>query len=128
MQDLAIFGQRDGASGINGPPDVFFFDIPRPGSQGYPSAAIHTSDVIARNPHYGEFHGHVGDALGFLESAANGAYCGVQIDDQALSRPLGFGRAHSEKSRASVFDIRYQRTRLGAADIQRGEIAFFLAH
>jgi hypothetical protein len=33
MQDLAILGQRDGASGINGAPDVLFFDIPRPGSK-----------------------------------------------------------------------------------------------
>jgi hypothetical protein len=84
--------------------------------------------VVARNPDYGEFHGNVGDALGFLESAADGAYCGVQIDNQALARPFGFGRTHSEKSGTSVFYIRYQRARLGTADIQRGEIAFFLAH
>ena len=71
---------------------------------------------------------HVGDAFGFLKRAADGSDRGIEIDDQALARTLGLGRAHGQESRAAVFDIGNQRARLGAADIQRHQVPVFLGH
>ena len=91
-------------------------------------AAIHSAHVAAGDADHGGFHRHVGHAFGFLERAADGADRGVQIDDQALARSFGFSRAHGQKARAAILNVRDQRARLGAADIQRDQIALLLPH
>ncbi len=128
VQDFAILRKGDGSSGVHGAPHVFLFDIPRPGAERNSATAVHAAQMAAGDSDHRGFHRHVGDAFSFLKRVTDGAHRGIQIHDEALARPFGFGRAHSQKSGASVFDIRYQRAGLGTADIQRDQIALFLAH
>src|SRR5579864_6043538 len=107
---------------------MFLFDIARAGTQRNSAAAVYAAYVAAGNSHNGGFDRHVGDAFGFLERMAYGAYRGIQIYDESLARTFGLGRTHSEEARASVFNICYQRARFGTANIQGSQIAFFLAH
>src|SRR5207302_9527069 len=128
MKNFAIFRKRDGAGGIHGPPHVFFFDIARAGAERDSATAVHTAHMAPRDSHYGEFHRHIGDTFGLLEGTVDRAYRSIQADDEALARPSGLSCAHSQESGAAIFDIGYQRARLGTADIQRGEITLFLRH
>src|SRR5437870_3215195 len=128
MKNFAIFGKRDGASGIHGPPHVLLFDIARAGAERDSATAVHAAYMAPRDSHYGEFYRHIGDAFGLLQGATDGAYRGIQINDEALARPFGLSRAHSQESGAAIFDIGYQRARFRTPNIQRGEIALFLPH
>jgi len=126
MQNFAVFGKRDVARGVHRTADVVALDIAAAMAQRDAAAAIHTTHMASGDADHGGFHGHVGNAFGFLNGAANGANGRVQIDDEAFAQTFGFGRAEREKFHLLLIDFRNQGTCFRAAYVQPNDVPVFL--
>src|SRR5208282_4779043 len=96
MQNFAVGGKRDVASGFNGTAHIVAFNVPGTRPQGDSAAAVHTANVAAGDTNGGGFHRDVGDAFGLLHGAANGTDRGVQIDNEPFAQPFGFRGAERQ--------------------------------
>src|ERR1700691_5166647 len=83
--------------------------------------------MAARDADHRRFHGNSHDRLGFLYGAANRADREVKVHDLALPPTFGLGCAERRKFYAAlVIHFADQRAGLGAADIKRHNVPFFL--
>jgi len=125
VEDLAVFGERNVAGGIDGAADVVAFDIPGAIAEGDAAAAVDAANMAAGDTDDGGLNGNVGDAFGFFDGAANRADGGIEIDDQAFAQAFGFGRPQREKSNLFAVYFGDQRARFRAADIQPYDVTIF---
>src|SRR6266566_3110557 len=126
VKDFAVFRKRDVAGGVHSAAHVFALDVSRAVSQGDAAAAVDTAHVAACDSDESFFHGHIRDAFGFFDRAADGAHRGIKIDDQALAKPLGFSSAEGQELHKIAFDFRDQYASFRAADVQPNQVFVFL--
>jgi hypothetical protein len=125
VEDFAILGERDVASGVDGAADIVALDVARAVAKRYSAAAVDTADVAASHADYGGFNGDVSYAFGFFDGAANRAHGGIEIDDEAFAQALRFGGAQREKLHLFFVNFRDQRARFRAADVQPYDVTIF---
>src|SRR5262249_25159483 len=118
VEHFAIFGKRNVAGGIDGASDILTLDVARPVAQRDAAAAVHAAHVIPGDADERLFHWHVGDAFGFLNSAANRADRGIEIHDKPFAQALGFSGAQRKKLYEVAVDFGDEDGSLGAANVE----------
>src|SRR6185437_8139906 len=128
VDHLAILGKSDSAGGLDGAPNIFALNVAGPRTQGDAAAAIDTADVSSSHTDHRGFHRHTDNRLRFLDSTPNRADGQVEIHDLALSPSFGFSCAEGgELHTAVVFHLTNQGAGLGASNVQRHNMPFFLS-
>ena len=125
VEDFAVFGKRDVAGRIDGTANVVSFDISGATAKRYASATVNAANMAAGYSDHGRFHGYVSYAFGFFDRAANRAHGGIKIDDETFAQALRFGCAQREKLYLFFDDLRDQRARFRAADVQPYDVTIF---
>ncbi len=82
------------------------------GAERNAATAVDAAHMAAGNANDGGFDGHIGDAFGFFNGAANGADRGIEIDDETFAQAFGFGRAQRKK-----LDLIVLRTSANSAQV-----------
>jgi hypothetical protein len=127
VKHFAIFGERDAAGGFDGAANVVALNIARPRGNGDSSTAVDAAHVAAGNANTGRLDRNANDAFGFFDGAADRADREIEIDDLAFAPAFGFGGAERGEFHGAVFVLLAdERTGLGAADIERYNVAFLL--
>src|SRR5712692_3538926 len=126
VQNLAVFGKGDVARRIHGAADVVALDVSRTLSKGDAAAAVYPAHVGSGHSDQRLFHRHIRNAFGFFDRATDGTHGRIEIDDQALAKPLGLGRAKRQKLHKYAFDFRDQHACFRAADVQPDQVFVFL--
>ncbi len=71
MEDFAVFGKSNGASGFNGAANIIALNVALALPEGDSAAAVDALDVAAGNAENRGFDGNAGGTFGFLDGAAN---------------------------------------------------------
>ncbi len=125
VEDLAVFGERDVAGGIDGSAHIVSFDVARAVSQRDAAAAVDAANMAASHAYHGGFDRDIGHAFGFFHGAANRAYGGIQIDDEAFAQTLGFRSTQCKEFNLFAVDFRDQCARFRTADVQPYYVTIF---
>jgi hypothetical protein len=129
VQHNAVFRKRDAARGFDGVAHVIAIYIARAIADGDSTAAGDAVNVAAGDADYGALNRHASDALGNFKSVANRTGHGFKIHDQTLADALRFGSAHGKKAQAAeLIPFGDERAGLCAANVERYQMSFFLAH
>ena len=122
VKHFAIAGQRDITSGIDSAANIIAFDVARAIAESDATAAIDSAYVGTGDANDGGFDGNAGDAFGFFNGAANGADCGIEIDDGTFAQAFGFSCTERQEFDLILGEFSDQHTGLGATDVQTDEI------
>src|SRR5580658_8581305 len=125
VEDFAVFGKRNVTGGVDGAADVVAFNVAGAIAERDAAAAVDAANVAAGYTDDGGLDGNVGDAFGFFNGPANGADCGIEVDDEALAQAFGFGRAEREKFHQVAIDFSDQCGCFCAADVQPNNVTIF---
>jgi hypothetical protein len=126
VEDFAVFGQGDGASGIHGAADIVALHVAGARPKSDAAAAVDALHVAAGNAKNRGFHGNSGDTLRFLNGAANRGDRSVHIYNQAFTQALCFGRAQRHKLQPIVSELCDKRAGLCAPDVEPDKVPIFL--
>src|SRR5947207_8478576 len=126
VEDFAVFGERDVASGIHGAAHVFAFDVARARPQRDAAAAIDATHMISGDADERLFDGNVGDAFRFFNGAADGTHRGIEVDDESFAQTFGFGGAQRQELYKFAFEFGDEDGGFCAAFVEPDKVFVFL--
>jgi hypothetical protein len=119
VKDLAIGGQRDGASAVDGLLDLVASDFARASAKTDSAVAVDAANVGSANADDGVLDRRTRNVFRGFDRLLNRGNSFIEFNDHALARASGFGLAVAAIAEAAIGQFRHQRASLGAAYIDR---------